>query len=166
MDTLRELNLRTYTTRNGKPGVYFLSIECPAAFSDWIAQHFFGVPYYEAQIATNNDGSVYNFATERTQKEKPPAAFFASFHPQGAAQSPAPGSLEAFLVERYCLYYVMNGAVYRGDIHHAEWKLQNAIATIAVNTVPAAVGLELPSKPDHIVFCESTDTLIWPPVKE
>jgi uncharacterized protein YqjF (DUF2071 family) len=166
MDSLRELNLRTYTTRNGKPGVYFLSIECPAAFSDWIAQHFFGVPYYEAQIATYNDGSSYNFAAERTQNDKPPAAFFASFRPEGEPFSPQPGTLESFLVERYCLYYVMKGVVYRGDIHHEEWKMKHAVADIAVNTVPGAAGLQLASTPDHVLFCNSTDTLIWPPVKE
>jgi len=166
IDTLRELNLRTYTTRNGKPGVYFLSIECPSVFNDWMAQHCFGVPYYEAQIATYSDGSSFRFAAERTQKDKPPAAFFANFSPTGETFSPQPGTLEQFLVERYCLYFVKDRSIYRGDIHHDDWKLQLAETQIDVNTVPGAAGLDLPAKPDHTVFCIRTDTLIWPPVNE
>ena len=37
MDRLRELNFRTYTTRDGKPGVYFLSIDCPATILTGLA---------------------------------------------------------------------------------------------------------------------------------
>lgn len=166
MEGLRELNLRTYTTRNGKPGVYFLSIECPAICSDWIARNIFGAPYYEAQIALCNDGVSWSFASERTQEGMHAAAFFGTFRPAGEASRPAPGSLEHFLVERYCLYFVKDGAIWRGDIDHDEWKLQNADMQIAVNTVPSALGLALAAKPDHTAYCVSTDTRVWPPVKE
>jgi uncharacterized protein len=166
MDAFRELNLRTYIKQNGRGGVYFLSIECPAAYSDWIARQFFGVPYYEAQIAVFSDGASYRFASERTQKNQPPAAFFASFQPMGDSASPVPGSLESFLVERYCLYYVHGGAVYRGDIHHDEWLLRSAEVQLDVDTVSRAAGFELSAKPDHAAFVLRTDTLIYPPVRE
>ncbi|HTX39848.1 MAG TPA: DUF2071 domain-containing protein [Bryobacteraceae bacterium] len=166
IEALRELNLRTYVTRGGKGGVYFLSIECPAVVSDWMAVHFFGVPYLRAQIATFNDGTTYQYASERVQENEPPAAFFGSFRPVGEPASPTPGSLEQFLVERYSLYFVKNGVVYRGDIHHDDWKLQPADVTLAVNTIPKAAGLDLPAKPDHLVFSVETDTLIWLPVRD
>jgi uncharacterized protein YqjF (DUF2071 family) len=83
LESFRELNLRTYVKRNGKGGVYFLSIECPAAVCDWMAYHFFGVPYLRAQIATFNRGDSFRFASERTQKNEPPAAFFGTFRPVG-----------------------------------------------------------------------------------
>lgn len=166
LTSLRELNLRTYVKRGNKGGVYFLSIECPAVASDWMANHFFGVPYLEANIATYNDGATYQYASERTQPNAPPAAFFGTFEPVGEAAGPAPGSLEQWLVERYCLYFVKNGTVYRGDIHHADWELQSADAQIAVNTIPKASGLDLAAKPDHLAFCSRTDTLVWLPVHD
>lgn len=166
MDTLRELNFRTYVKRNGKAGVYFISIECPALLSDWMAVHFFKVPYLMAQIATANDGATYHYASERMQKDWPAAAFFGSFRPTGEVFSPAPGSLDSFLVERFCLYFVRNGEVYRGDIHHEAWKLQQAELNIDMNTIAKAAGFELAEKPDHIVFSLATDTLVWLPVRE
>jgi uncharacterized protein YqjF (DUF2071 family) len=166
MEGFRELNLRTYIKRNDRPGIYFLSIECPAAFSDWIARHFFGVPYFEAQIAAFSDGATFHFASERTAKNQPPAALFSTFRPATESFPPAPGSLASFLVERYCLYFVHGGEVYRGDIHHGEWKLHNAEAELDVNTITKAAGVELAAKPDHTVFVAQTDTLIWPPVRE
>lgn len=166
MEGFRELNLRTYIKRNDRPGVYFLSIECPAAFSDWIARHFFGVPYYAAEIATYRDGDCFRFASERTQKGQPPAALFSQFRPVGQAAPPAPGSLESFLVERYSLYFAGDGHVWRGDIQHDQWQLFQAEVQLDVNTISTAAGLELGPKPDHAAYVVQTDTLIFPPVRE
>jgi len=166
MDGFRELNLRTYINRNDRPGVYFLSIECPAAYSDWIARQFFGAPYFEAQIATYSDGTTFHFAAERTQKDRPPASFFAKYRPESASAPPVPGSLDHFLVERYCLYFVVGGKVFRGDIQHQEWLLHNAELELDVDTVSTAAGLQLGTKADHVGFVQSTDTLIFPPVLE
>jgi uncharacterized protein YqjF (DUF2071 family) len=166
MVTLRELNFRTYVKRNGKGGVYFLSIECPAIVSDWMALHLFKVPYLKAQIVMANDGVTYHYASERTQSDMPPAAFFGTFSPSGETASPAPGSLESFLVERFCLFFVKDGKVYRGDIHHEAWKLQSAELNIGYNTIAKAAGFDLAEKPDHIAFSPATDTLVWLPVHD
>jgi len=166
MESLRELNLRTYVKLNGKAGVYFLSIECPAVLSDWMAVHFFGVPYLKAQIAIAKDGDSHHYASERAHELHPPAAFFGTFQPAGETFNPTAGSLEAFLVERFCLFYVKDGKVHRGDILHDTWKLQNANLKIELNTIGKSAGLELSEKPDHIVFSSSTNTYIWLPVQE
>ena len=146
--------------------MHFLSIECPVAYSDWIARQFFGVPYYEAQIAMYNDGTTFHFAAERTQKNRPAAAFFGRFRPEGASAPPVPGSLEHFLVERYSLYFVVDGKVNRGDIQHEKWLLHNADLEVEVDTISKAAGLQLGAKPDHVGFVQRTDTLIFPPVRE
>ena len=69
-------------------------------------------------------------------------------------------------MERLCLYFVANGAVYRGDIFHPEFHLHKASTTIRVNTVLHASGLDgLPNQPDHAVFCTGVDVKIWLPVQ-
>ena len=166
MDSFRELNFRTYVRVNGRAGVFFLSIECPATFQDWIARKFFGVPYFHSQMASFNDGVSYHYATERVQADRTPAAFFGAFRPQPGGTAPAPGSLEQFLLERYSLYFVQNGVVHRGDIQHAEWNVQQAEAQIDVNTISSAEGFDLSNKPDHVGFVLQSDTLIFPPVRE
>ncbi len=46
-----------------------------------------------------------------------------------------PGSLEAFLVERYCFYTEDGGRLYRGEIHHPPWELQRGEARVDLNTM-------------------------------
>lgn len=74
-----------------------------------------------------------------------------------------PESLEAFLTERYCLYTVSQGRVYRAYIHHLPWQLQDARAEIEVNTMARAAGLELPDEKPLLHFSKLMEVLIWWP---
>ena len=166
MDRLRELNLRTYTTRDGKPGVYFLSIDCPAAIPDWIGRHIFGQPFNRAEFAYYNDLLTYQIGVERTQDNQRLAALYGDFTPVGEAYLPEPGTLAHFLVNRLCLYFVGKEGVYRGDIFHPEFHLRDANTNFRVNTVLQANGFDgLPAKPDHAVFSSGVDVQIWLPVQ-
>ncbi len=166
MNSFRELNLRTYVNFNQKPGVFFLSIECAAAVVDWMSDHLFHYPYLRACAVGMSHDRCFRLATERTQADKPPAAFWGSFRPFGEAHPPAPGNLEHFLLERYSSFFVKDGAIHRADILHPEWLLQSAEANIELNTIPSAAGLDLPLKPFHTAFVERTDTFVWLPVRE
>jgi uncharacterized protein YqjF (DUF2071 family) len=70
--------------------------------------------------------------------------------------------LEHWLTERYCLYTVFRGQVYRCDIHHVPWPLQSAAAEIRVNTMAAAAKIDLPSTPPLLHFARKQEVLIWP----
>ncbi len=55
----------------------------------------------------------------------------------------ARGTLEHFLVERYCFYTVdPRGRTVRGDVAHEPWPLRDARASIETNTLLAAAGIE------------------------
>jgi len=73
-----------------------------------------------------------------------------------------PGSLEHWLTERYCLYTVLHGRVYRAEIHHPQWPLQDAEAEIQINTMAAAAGIELSSATPLLHYSKKLDVLIWP----
>ena len=73
-----------------------------------------------------------------------------------------PGTLEAWLTERYCLYSLgRRGEVYRGEIHHARWPLQPAEAEIKINTMALAYGLRLPDTAPVLHFARSLKTWEW-----
>jgi len=74
----------------------------------------------------------------------------------------SPGSLEHWLSERYCLYTVNRSVVYRAEIHHQQWPLQDAEAEILENTMASAAGIELPAIPPLLHFSRKIDVLIWP----
>jgi len=75
-----------------------------------------------------------------------------------------PGTLEHWLVERYCLYTVRSGTVDRVEIDHEPWPLQRARARIERNDVAAAAGIGLSGEsPDLLHFARRLDVRIWGP---
>jgi hypothetical protein len=52
--------------------------------------------------------------------------------------------------------------VYRGEIHHASWPLQDASAQIEVNSMAAAAGISLPDTKPLLHFSKRQDVLVWP----
>jgi uncharacterized protein YqjF (DUF2071 family) len=74
----------------------------------------------------------------------------------------APGTLEYFLTERYCLYTVDPASrLCRVDIHHPLWPLQQAEAEIPVNSMADAAGLRLPSMAPLLHFAKRQDMVNW-----
>ena len=67
--------------------------------------------------------------------------FHARYGPDGDVFEARKGSLESFLIERYCLYAEHAGRLLRAEIHHAPWPLQPARGEIELNTM---APVELP----------------------
>jgi uncharacterized protein YqjF (DUF2071 family) len=88
--------------------------------------------------------------------------FRGTYGPAAPVQRRASGTLEHWLTERYCLYAVHAGRVYRGEVHHEPWPLQDARAKIAVNSMATAAGLMLPETEPLLNFGRRLDVLIWP----
>jgi len=91
-----------------------------------------------------------------------PAVLHAKYRPVGPAQLHEPGTLPYWLTERYCLYTVWRERVYRCDIHHPRWKLQNAELEISRNTMAQAAGIRLPETRPLLHLAKRQDVLIWP----
>ena len=70
--------------------------------------------------------------------------------------------LARWLTERYCLYTAQAGRVYRAEIHHQSWPLEDAEAEIETNTVALAAGIPLPEVPPLLHFARQLEVLIWP----
>jgi uncharacterized protein YqjF (DUF2071 family) len=159
-----ELNVRTYVTRDGKPGVLFFSLDAGSRLGVEAARLLYHLPYFHAAMSVTPDGAGVRYASRRRDRRAPAAEFSARYAPEGPAARPAPGSLEHFLVERYCLYApAPSGRLYRAEIHHAPWPLQPASAAIEANTVAAAAGVRLPGGPPLLHFARRLDVVAWAP---
>ena len=159
-----ELNVRLYVERDGKPGVWFLSLDATRRLPVWAGRRLFHLPYERARIAIepDSDGFAYRCARRRGSE----ARFEGRYGPTGAVFTARPGTLEHFLTERYCLYAATrDGALTRTEVHHVPWPLQPAAATIAVNTMGAPHGLELAGAPAHLLFARRVDVVGWNPVR-
>ena len=154
-----ELNVRTYVTYGGKPGVYFFSLDAANLPAVWAARAFFHLPYFHANMISEERSTTIHYSSSRRRTS---AEFRGRYRPIAPVQLRKPGSLEHWLTERYCLYTVHAGAVYRGEIHHQPWPLQEANAELETNTVAAAAGISLPDTPPSLLFAKRLEVLIWP----
>ncbi len=157
-----ELNVRSYVTLNGKPGVYFLSLDAGSVLAVFGARMFYALPYFFASMRVGCDGDVIRYRSRRSHMGKT-AEFHGRYRPVSAPRNSVAGSLEHFLTERYCLYAAEAGRLYRAEIHHVPWPLQDAEAEISRNTMAAAAGIQLPDDPPLLHYAEKIEVLVWTP---
>jgi uncharacterized protein YqjF (DUF2071 family) len=165
LSALPEINLRTYATAGGKPGVLFFSLDAGSALAVWGARTFFHLPYYTARFQISRQGDAVRYASTRTHPDTrgtPTAAFRGSYRPTGPVYHARPGTLEDWLTARYCLYTTdRRGRLLRGEIHHAPWPLQPAEAEIERETLSRAAGLTLPETAPLLHYVHRLDVLAW-----
>lgn len=159
-----EINVRTYVRRNGRGGVWFLSLDAASRLAVEGARIAFHVPYYRARMAvTTHDGWV-DYRSRRIDSRGAPASFVARYRPIGPVDLAPPGSLEAFLTDRRGLYAVNGrGTISWTAIRHAPWPLQPAEAVIESNAMAAAHGIDLPDEAPLLHFARRLDVVAWWP---
>jgi uncharacterized protein YqjF (DUF2071 family) len=156
-----ELNVRTYVSAGGKPGVFFFSLDAGNAVAVAAAREVLNLPYHHASMTAAREGEVVRYASRRYRSS---AAFEATYRPTAPPSAALPGTLEHFLVERYCLYSLdQRNRPYRLEIHHAPWSLQPADADVTINTMADAAGLSLPAIAPLLHFSKRQDTVTWLP---
>ena len=156
-----EINVRTYVTIRGKPGIYFLSLDADSRAAVLAARRSYRLPYFHSRISVGSDEEWWSYRSTRVSGDGPPAEFEARYGPKGGRLSQRPGSLEHWLTERYCLYTLDESRrVHRGEIHHPPWPLREAWAEIAANTMAAPHGLTLEGPP-LLHFSARQDVALW-----
>ena len=156
LSSFPELNVRTYVTAGGKPGILFISLDAARRWAVVGARRLYGLPYYDARMSMTK-GDWIDFSSERVSGRR---RFRARYRPAGPAAEVEPGSLEHFLTERYRLYTSHRSRIFCGEAHHIPWSIQPAEAEIEQNTmVPASIPLE--GEP-LLHYAARQDALIWP----
>jgi uncharacterized protein len=159
-----ELNVRTYVVADGKPGVWFFSLDAGNGIAVAIARAWFHLPYFRARMSCEERNGWIEYKCGRLHRGAACGVFNGRYRATGEIFSAAPGSLEHFLTERYRLYTMDGkGQVISGEIHHAPWQLQAVEAELISNTMPEAAGIYLaPAKP-LLHFSKRQDVVVWQP---
>ncbi len=110
-----EINLRTYIIKEGKQGVYFINIEAQKLFSAMIAKGLSGLPYEKATIKRSKGSYLAS---------NPVKKFSLAIDFEIGKEITTKTALDAWLTERYCLYLNKGKQLYRYEIHHKAWQLQ------------------------------------------
>ena len=157
---LPELNVRTYVKFEDKPGVYFFSLDAGSLSAVFAARSFYRLPYFYARMKVEVAADQVRYHSLRRVPAN--AEFRGRYHPAAPVQLRPRGSLEHWLTERYCLYTTTRRSVFRAEIHHLPWPLQDAEAEIEINTMAAAAGITLPDVPPLLHFSRQLEVLVWP----
>ena len=173
-----QMNVRTYVTVEGKPGLYYFSADASNLSAVWFARVFFRMQYWHASIEMKSR-NVETLDAENREMERAihfrskrlhgpsardgAAKFEAVYSAASRAERARRGSLDEFLTERYCMYSWNRRRIYRTEIHHQPWPLQQASTQIIANSVADPLGLSLPTEPDLCHFSRSLKMLVWAP---
>ena len=149
--TLPELNLRTYVTCDGEPGIYFFSLDAEGPLSVLGARVTHHLPYYYARIQFRANDDRVSVSSRRRHPGARPVHYAATYGPSGDAFEADSGSLAEFLTERRRLYtQVQDGTVRYTDVSHDRWTLHDAELSTAENTLFEANGFDHPDgEPTH-----------------
>lgn len=148
-----ELNVRTYATVDDRPGIWFFTLDAGSQLAVEAAKRTYKLPYYHARMSAERRGLFVQFESAR-----PGAAFSARYRGVGDLFQAEPGTLEHFLTERYCLFTEDGGRLYRADVHHPPWQLQQAEGIVDLNTV---APVALPGEAPRLLFSARQDVVIW-----
>lgn len=161
-----ELNVRTYVTLGGRPGVWFFSLDAASRLAVRVARATFHLPYFDAEMTCRplgEDGVAY--ASQRTHRGIVGARMEAFYRPIGPVFQSEPGSLEHWMTERYSLYSADGrGRVFRGDVTHEPWPLQRAEASFAHCDMTRILEWEPARRqPPHLLFARRVEVkAAWP----
>jgi len=164
--TFPELNVRTYVTANGKPGVWFFSLDAANRIAVELARLSFHLPYFHGRMQAKSGSAGIIYSSRRTDRRGGDEQLEVTYGASGPSFEAKHGTLEYFLTERYCLYAQRSdGELLRGEIHHPPWKLQHAQASFALNTMTKNLAIDTATSPSILHFSKLQQMIGWPPSK-
>lgn len=156
-----ELNFGTLVSANGRPGVYFFSVDAGSAIAAAAGRTFFNLPYHAAEISARRTADAIEYDGHRLDGS---AAFSVRGRPAAAERGASAGSLAFFLMERFSLYNLDSaGEAYRIDIRRRPWALRAAEGTLAIEGVLSPDCRMLPRSAPLLHFVEREDMIASPP---
>lgn len=142
---LPELNLRTYITHDGVPGVYFFSLDAQGLAGVAGARLFHHLPYYYARVSLERANDRVRFASRRLHPGTRPARYEAAYSATGGSFPARSDPLAEFITERYRFYTeAQDGSLRYSNVSHDPWTLYPATATVETNSLFRANGFRHP----------------------
>ena len=163
-----QLSLRTYVRdpQTGTPGLCFLSLEASNPLAALVGRAFYRLPYHWAEMHLEQRSErEFAFYSRRRFAQRPVVfnARYRGLGPSARLADRRAGSIEYFLMERYCLYSSnRDGHAIRANLHHESWPLEEAEAEIAQNDLAAAFGIQLPDVEPVLHYARRLAVYVWP----
>ncbi len=161
-----EVNVRTYVRVGDLAGVWFLSLDADSRLAVEGARAAFHLPYFRADMSSIPHGEAITYRSARRDGRGRPAALDVTYEPRGPVEPAQAGSFEAWATERARLFAVDgDGGLWRTEIRHRAWPLQQASASFSVETLTAAAGIAHLKGDPHLCFSRRLDVVAWWPIR-
>lgn len=161
-----ELNVRTYVfDAEGRPGVWFYSLDASQSLAVQIAKTFFKLPYFKATMGSQANGESRLYTSKRLKASE--SSRF-EFTPQGSLMGFSFESLEFFLLERYLLfaYDPDSKRLWRGQVNHLPYPLQNVeVTSIRSPFCNHPLFADLSGLPIHQIYSPGVDVAVYPLIR-
>lgn len=141
-----EINVRTYVIRDGRPGVWFFSLDVNRFLPALVARLTYRLPYCWGRASHEVTNDVW---TTRVKRRWPSAV-----DPTEIVVRPGeeiePDDLDHFLTARWGLYSATRRGVRYAPVDHEPWPLRTAELVRADSALVKAVGLPAPTGDPHV----------------
>lgn len=153
-----EVNVRTYVKKDGIPGVYFFSMDASKLLAV-LGGKIGTLPYFHANMKLKKRAKKFYFKSKRKNDEK--ESLISNYKLIGKSTVHAKGSIDHWLLERYALWSYKFDTLFRGDIHHKEWKVQPAEVNIDQETVTSFLPNNVYTTQPLVHYARSKRVFIW-----
>ncbi len=163
-----DLSLRTYVReeRSGTPGVLCLSLDASNPLLAAAGRAFYSLPYHWAQMRMEQRSErEFSFYSRRRFSPQPVVfkARYRGLGPSRRLMECGAGSLESFLMERYCLFARNpDGQPIRANLHQISSQLEEAEAEIEQNDLASVLGIHLPEQAPVLHYSRRLAVYVWP----
>lgn len=160
-----ELNVRTYVhDAQGRPGVWFYSLDANQWLAVKIARMLFHLPYKHAKMAVTMDART-QAVDYRWRRQGLAMESRFCYRLVGGMRAAVPGTLEFFLVERYRLFAwdARGERLFTGRVYHAPYEIGAAEVLIWDDVVVQLAGFDRPGRaPEHVCAARVVEVGVWP----
>ncbi len=156
-----ETNVRVYVHHQGRPGVYFLSLEAASWLAVKAARTGWSLPYYYADMTMHRDSvGQTRYSSTRRGGKRPGLAL--EYRIEEFLEPSPPTSLEFFLLERYLLFSRHKGRIQCGQVHHTPYPAQRASLLSLEENLIATAGLTRPDRlPTLVHYASGVDVEVF-----
>ncbi|HET6963739.1 MAG TPA: DUF2071 domain-containing protein [Acidimicrobiales bacterium] len=162
--TFPETNVRTYVTGpDGRPGVWFFSLDAANAPAVVAARTLYGLPYFLARMKVERDGDTVTYRSHRIGPLRPRASHHIVVETGSPLSEEQLGPFEHYLTARFTLWARHVGAILSSPAEHPPWTLREARAVQLEQDLLRAAGLPDPSGEPLAHFAEGVDVRIGRP---
>jgi uncharacterized protein YqjF (DUF2071 family) len=143
-----EINVRTYVRVNGRPAVWFFSLDTPKLLPTIAARAAFRLPYCFGRAKVSVDNGVLESSVVRRWPSRATSHLRLRIGDRIEA-----GDLERFLTDRWGLIAPRyGGGLNYGPVDHEPWPLHSGELLEIDDQLVTAAGLSAPVGSPHVLF--------------